>query len=115
MRDQGTSTTRLLALREQRRRHGEADLALLAGRHREGAHLVEVALERAQQGRVDEASHDVLVETCGLVGVEQLALEGLGAAGEDEVGHRAAGRDREDDAALGARAALPVADPGPGC
>ena len=96
----------LLAFREQRRRDREAHLALLARRDRERAHLVQVALERAQERRVDEATDDVLVDAGRVVRVEQAAFEGLGSAGEDEIGDRAAGGHREDDAALGIRAAV---------
>ncbi len=77
---------RLLALCQQRRGHGEADLPLLAGRDREGTHFVHVALERTQQGRVDEPAHDVLVDARGVIGVEQHPLEGLGPAREHQIG-----------------------------
>ena len=94
----------LVILGQQRRGHRERDLALLASGHGEGAHLVEVVGERAQQRRVDQPPHDVLVDAGRLVGVEDAALEGLRPAGEHEVGHGAARRDREHDPALGAGA-----------
>ena len=99
----GDLDQRLITLGEQRGGDGEADLALLARRDGEGADLVEVVAEGAQQRRVDQPAHDLLVDAGGLVGVEDPPFEGLGSAREQQVGDRAAGRDGEDDAALGVR------------
>ncbi len=62
---------RLVTLGEQRRGDREADLALLTGGDREGAHLVEVVAQRPQQRRVDEAPDDVVVDPGRFVGTQE--------------------------------------------
>ena len=91
----------LVGLGREGRRDGVAHLARLARRDGERANLVEVATQRAQQRGVDQATDDLLVDARRVVGVEQLALEGLLAARQREPGHDAVRGQRDDHAAFG--------------